>query len=111
MNEFLKIGLGFERLLFFLLIFIVLCHVLTCIWVIAAQFKYDGDDSWMDDYEDQNTTNLYLSSIYYTITTITTVGYGDISAENSLERGVSILVMIVGVISFSFATGSLSSIL
>jgi len=42
---------------------------------------------------------------------MTTVGYGDISGENNLERSVSIFIMLVGVISFSFATGSLSSIM
>ena len=42
---------------------------------------------------------------------MTTVGYGDISGENNLERLVSIFIMLVGVISFSFATGSLSSIM
>jgi len=42
---------------------------------------------------------------------MTTVGYGDISGQNILERMVSIFIMIVGVISFSFATGSLSSIM
>jgi len=42
---------------------------------------------------------------------MTTVGYGDISGQNNLERSVSIVIMLVGVISFSFATGTLSSIM
>ena len=42
---------------------------------------------------------------------MTTVGYGDISGDNNLERIVSIVIMLVGVISFSFGTGSLSSIM
>jgi hypothetical protein len=54
---------------------------------------------------------LYCTSFYYTISTITTVGYGDLHAENVFERGISILIMIIGVISFSFATGSLASIM
>ena len=35
LGEFLKIGLGFERLFFFAIIFFVLCHILTCIWIIT----------------------------------------------------------------------------
>ena len=54
---------------------------------------------------------LYATSFYYTVSTITTVGYGDISGQNTLERLICIIIMIIGVISFSFATGSLSSIL
>ena len=55
--------------------------------------------------------DLYITSFYYTTTTILTVGYGDITAVNSMEKVLSIILMIVGVISFSFATGSLSSII
>jgi hypothetical protein len=41
LNDFLKIGLGFDRLFFFGLIFVIICHVMTCIWVLAAQFRDD----------------------------------------------------------------------
>jgi len=147
LNEILKIGLGLERLLFFTLIFFLMCHILTCIWVIAAQFSQEEgatgaeDDtkdfdeilnstrrflndticppqelpppilSWFDEFDHLSSTSAYITSFYFTITTITTVGYGDISGTNTLERSVSILIMIIGVISFSFTTGSLSSIL
>ena len=36
LNELLKIGLGFERLFFFMIIFFILCHIITCLWVLAA---------------------------------------------------------------------------
>ena len=49
--------------------------------------------------------------MYFSVTTITTVGYGDISATATNERILSIFIMIVGVIAFSFATGSLTSII
>jgi hypothetical protein len=32
LNEVLKIGIGFERLLFLMLIFLVLCHITACLW-------------------------------------------------------------------------------
>lgn len=31
-NEMIKIGLGFERLFFLMVIFIVLCHIVACLW-------------------------------------------------------------------------------
>jgi hypothetical protein len=56
--------------------------------------------------------DLYITSIYFTVTTITTVGYGDISGNHSItERLFSICLMMIGVVAFSFATGSLASIL
>lgn len=48
---------------------------------------------------------------YYTVTTITTVGYGDISANGTPERVFAIILMVVGVFAFSFATGSLATII
>ena len=53
----------------------------------------------------------YLTAFYFTITTITTVGYGDISGGTLAEKIGAILLMILGVISFSFASASLSSIM
>ena len=70
-------------------------------------------DTWitkqgMEDFQD---FDLYIASYYFTVTTITTVGYGDISATQTTERCIAILMMIFGVVAFSFATGTLSSIL
>jgi Ion channel len=53
---------------------------------------------------------LYLTSFYFTVTTIVTVGYGDITAVSKIEKIVSIFLMITGVVAFSFATGILASI-
>ena len=64
-----------------------------------------------DDIGTLDTWPLYWTSFYYSITTITTVGYGDLHAVSVLERGLSIIIEIMGVIAFSFATGSLSSIM
>ena len=45
------------------------------------------------------------------MTTIVTVGYGDICAQNSAERFCCILLMLTGVVSFSFMTGALTSLI
>ena len=45
------------------------------------------------------------------MTTITTVGFGDISGGTISEKIICVVLMVIGVISFSFATGTLSSIL
>lgn len=45
------------------------------------------------------------------VTTITTVGFGDIGPTNAVERLFCSLNMVIGVVAFSFASGSLSSII
>ena len=111
-----EISSGFDRLFFFIVIFFILCHTVACLFVIIAGI-YDENykDTWIEDYIKKDSGNslgdLYAITFYWTITTITTVGYGDISATNTLERWFCSAIMIVGVISFSFANGSLSLII
>ena len=65
----------------------------------------------MSGYEDFEQYEIYVSSFYFTVTTIVTVGFGDIHPYSVGEKIVTIFLMLIGVISFSFATGSLSSII
>ena len=53
---------------------------------------------------------LYFVAFYYTITTMTTVGYGDVVGVNTLERLISIINEIVGVIVFSIIMSKLANI-
>ena len=45
------------------------------------------------------------------MTTITTVGYGDITGHSPIERVLCIFMHLIGVLSYSFASGSLTSII
>ena len=45
------------------------------------------------------------------MTTIVTVGYGDIVAQNSAEMFCCIILMLTGVVSFSFMTGALTTLI
>ena len=53
----------------------------------------------------------YLTSIYFTVQTNTTVGYGDFDIVSKPEKIFCTLTMLIGVFSFSFASGSLATIL
>jgi hypothetical protein len=79
---------------------------------MITKFTPEGEPSWIDKYIELDNLYLYITSFYFTVTTITTVGYGDISGvSNNIERIFCSFIMITGVISFSFASGSLASIL
>jgi hypothetical protein len=116
MNSFMQVGMGMDRLMFFAFMLIMLCHISSCLWVICANFNEDSTDTtnWMREYgiedlDDFSNAHRYFVSLYWTITTITTVGYGDISGNNDLERMFSLFMMIIGISCFSFLNGALAS--
>ena len=50
-----------------------------------------------------------MTSFYFTITTVTTVGYGDFSASTFNEKIICIGMMVSGVIAFSMASAALTN--
>ncbi len=54
---------------------------------------------------------LYICSAYYVLTTTATVGYGDITPVTTIERVFGMGLMFCGVLSFTFVSGTLASIL
>ena len=76
--------------------------------------RIDSDESnWMWDpyYYMMNPSQLYIMSLYFIVTTTSTVGYGDLSASTTIERIYCIIIMLAGVTAFTFISGALSSIL
>lgn len=107
---------------FFLMFFF---HIACCFFVIIPQLMM-GDDSanhddvpltWLakyfgtDDSSPEYDRKVYVTSLYFVITTVATVGYGDISPTNWVEQIYCIFLMIFGVLLFTFVSGALSSIL
>ena len=92
----------------FRLMFIV--HILGCFWFyIAVQSVEAGADiSWAISYNDgaaiEGTVDVqYLYSVYWALTTLTTVGYGDIIPQNDVERAYCLFAMLVGAMMFGCA--------
>ena len=47
----------------------------------------------------------YIASLYWTVTTVTTVGYGDITPTAPAERVYAIICMVVGTGVFGYVIG------
>lgn len=99
---------------------VIVCHIMACNWIfiswISLRFEIDGPNtnSWIYTGTPAHNTldnmRLYFVSYYYTITTMTTVGYGDIVGLNTLERLVSIINEVIGVTVFSLIISKLANI-
>jgi CRP-like cAMP-binding protein len=107
------IPLGLKRLLYFLVAFGLICHLIACLWYFTSTLQPNAPYNWVTKYgiQDQDNNSLYISSLYWTVTTLSTVGYGDITPANSLERGVCILVMLGGVFFYSYTVGTITSLM
>lgn len=75
-------------------------HAIACGWLLVAGFEVELD----------HFTN-YITALYWTITTLTTVGYGDISPSDNLGRIYTMGVMILGVAMYAFIIGNISTLL
>lgn len=53
--------------------------------------------------------NLYLSSLYFSIETMTSVGYGDLIPQTDRERAYTIVMIMIGAITYSYIIASMVS--
>ncbi|CAG9326192.1 unnamed protein product [Blepharisma stoltei] len=96
------------------LVSVCLCvHIVGCLWFFFARLNNFSPDTWVVrcNYLDNSADVQYIASIYWAMTTVTTVGYGDISGRTELEQILSMIWMLIGIGFYSFTIGSLSSFL
>ena len=76
-------------------------HVLICIHLFLGWQRYPN---WMIHINimDQDLIIKYISSFYFIIETMTTVGYGDIICISSIERFFQLILLSIGIVSYSF---------
>ena len=108
------------KLLTLLAAAVACAHVLACLWAFCARIAgerstwmeayYDADDTATDPVKYWKRGAQYLVGFYWAITTMSTVGYGDICPESNLERAVAILAMCIGGAFYGYIVASIASI-
>ena len=59
LNDILKIGHSLERLLFFVIIFFILCHISSCLWLMIASFINENfEGTWVEDFSGDGYSNI-----------------------------------------------------
>jgi voltage-gated potassium channel len=79
---------------------LLLIHLLACGWMGVYGIKPDLD-----------AVTSYISSMYWTVTTLTSVGYGDILPVTNPQRLYAMLVQITGIGVFGYLIGNVVTIL
>jgi len=95
-------------IIFFIFILLASCNLGTCLFIFIGRNSFP---SWLNTTKinDESFTKLYICSLYYFITTITTVGYGDIYGKTIIEIIFQIILLIVGTCTYSYLISSVSN--
>ena len=90
----------------FLFLFFIYTHILACIFVFLS---YLENPSWISNQNliDSSKGEIYIASFYYVFATVFTVGYGDIVSVNIYERVFNLILLIVGIVAYSFSISTL----
>lgn len=108
-----KLSIQLERLLFFLLFIGFMIHLIACFWVFIGNLHLESGENWIVSFGfiDYNNLELYITAVYWSVTTLVTVGYGDIYATNSTERFYCFIIMVTGILTYSYTISSISNII
>lgn len=107
--KIINVNVGSERLFFACLTLLLSCHVVACIWFFVASISEDPD--WLYAQPTTSAYDQYVVSLYWCVQTVLTVGYGNVEVHSWQCRLFAIFWMILSVYVFSFAVGSLASVL
>ena len=91
---------SFMRL--FLLVFwiLVAAHLIACGWIfIGGPTEFDSNGQ------------TYLEAFYWTVTTLTTIGYGDITPVEPVQFVFVIIIMLIGAAIYGFIIGNIANII
>lgn len=87
-------------------------HLLTCLLYVVSQWE-EASFNWIDTARvDPNILwDVYIAGLYWLITTMVTVGYGDIAPVTTNERIVMVVVMLASSIVFGYILSSIGGII
>ncbi|XP_061669717.1 potassium voltage-gated channel subfamily H member 8 [Syngnathoides biaculeatus] len=114
--------------------FALLAHWMACIWYIIGKMEmeanaYNWDIGWLHELAKRlespyypvgaanNVTSgppirsVYVASLYFTLSSLTSVGFGNVSANTDVEKIFSICVMLIGALMHALVFGNVTAII
>jgi len=98
-----------------ILLTVIITYFTGCAFYFISSFQSEGQATFItvNRLDTSQYTNIYkfITSCYFSITTLSTVGYGDLFPITNLEKVVGICIMLAGVAFFSFIMSSFIEII
>lgn len=98
-----------EALKFFLFVMVV-AHLLACCFWLSSDFNPEGSVSWRTPHLGKSISQQYVISLYWAVTTMATIGYGDVAPKSMVETVVVIASQLVGLIIFAILITQVNNI-
>ncbi len=116
-----RIKPGTKRLIVLGFISVIIVHFYACVWHLVGEYgqlakmqsdaNYLAEGNWIDAKAGVIGNSLqshYTWSAYWAVATLTTVGYGDIVAENEAEAAACIVGLATGVLFYATVLGAVA---
>lgn len=106
---------GVVRVLRFGIAALSFTHFSACLWIFLGD--PENPDSWLvrawpnDPIADRPYSSQYIASFYFTLTTLATIGFGDITPRTTPEILWTIAMMVTGTTFFAYTTATVTSII
>ncbi|CAL1136518.1 unnamed protein product [Cladocopium goreaui] len=104
----------------FLLILILVCHWMACLWAMTLNLADSYYPKWIDGIAEIDRTfgintyeseiRIYAAAFYFCSYTMTSVGYGDIGPQNIFERITCTVIVLVAGLCWAYILGEVGAI-
>jgi hypothetical protein len=98
------------KFLIYFIVFFLFVHIFICLHIF---FAFQSFPNWIDHINITNEAffDKYITSLYFMVTTMTTVGYGDIICISHIERIYHIILLFIGTLFYTFLVSKIGNYL
>ncbi|EKX41175.1 hypothetical protein GUITHDRAFT_74855, partial [Guillardia theta CCMP2712] len=90
-------------------------HFLGCMFIMMI--SSDSKENWLSAYDEElaqsksRDVEKYVVSLYWALTTVSTLGYGDVLPVTNDERIYTVFTILIGVVVFAFSLGNITTLM